>query len=132
MRKCSEVRKSSFGLYDIEGKKDLDKSHTTCKLCRTKLKYFGNMTNMRNHITRFQPEEQEKQLVVVASNQRTIEQAITNFPPNSRRVKQITNSITTFIAKDLRQYSVVENQGFHAMFAHFGAEIQRPFSKIFN
>ena len=59
-----------FGFYDVDGKKDLDKSHTTCKLCRTKPKYFGNM---RNHITRFHPEEEEKQLVVVASNQRTIE-----------------------------------------------------------
>ena len=39
-----------FGFYEVEGKKDLDKSHTTCKLCRTKQKYFGNMTNMRNHM----------------------------------------------------------------------------------
>ena len=62
-----------FGFHDVEGEKDLDKNHTICKLCLTKLKYFGNTTNMRNHIKRFHPEEEEKQLVVVASNQRTIE-----------------------------------------------------------
>ena len=61
-----------FGFYDVDGKKDLDKSHTTCKLCQTKLKYFGNMTNMINHITHFHPKEEEKQLVVDAFNQRTI------------------------------------------------------------
>ena len=64
------------------------------------------MTNMRNRIKRFHPEEEEKQLVEVASNQRIIEQAISNFPPNSKRVKRITNSIATLIAKDLRPYSV--------------------------
>lgn len=29
-----------FGFYKVEGKKDVDKSHSICKLCRTKLKYF--------------------------------------------------------------------------------------------
>ena len=61
---------------------------------------------MRNHIKRFHPEEEEKQLVVVASNQRTIEQVISNFSSNLGRAKRITNSIATLIAKDLRPYLV--------------------------
>ena len=60
---------------------------------------------MRNYIERFHKEEEEKQLVVVASNQRTIEQAIQIFQP-TQRVKQIKNSIATSIAKDFRPYSV--------------------------
>ena len=86
-----------FGFYDAEGKKDLDKSHTVCKLCRTKLKYLGNKTNMRNHMTRFHPEEERKQSVVVSSNQKTIEQAMSSFPPNSQRANRITNSVVTSI-----------------------------------
>ncbi|XP_065096446.2 E3 SUMO-protein ligase ZBED1-like [Paramisgurnus dabryanus] len=106
-----------FGFYEVEGGNELDKSHTICRLCRTKLKYFGNTKNMRNHITRFHPEE-EKQMAgpSVAANQRTIEQTIlSKLPPGSERAKRITKSIATFIAKDLRPYSVVENQGFCAM-----------------
>jgi len=41
---------------EVEGGKELDKSHTTCKLCRIKLKYFGNTTNMR---IGFHPEEEK-------------------------------------------------------------------------
>ena len=43
---------------EFEGKWDLDKSHTICKLCQAKLKYLVNTTNMTNHITSFQPEEE--------------------------------------------------------------------------
>lgn len=37
------------------------------------------------------------------------------FHPTQKRFQQITNSIATFITKDLRPYLVVENQGFSAM-----------------
>ena len=74
-----------FGFYEVKAKKDVDKSHTICKLCQTKLQYFGNTTNMRNHIKRFHPEEEEKQLVVAASNQRTIEQCQIFRPTRKER-----------------------------------------------
>ena len=67
----------------------------------TKLKYFGDTTNMRNHIKCSYAEEEEKQSVVVASDQRTIEQTTSNFPPNLERMRQITISIATSIAEDL-------------------------------
>jgi len=50
---------------EVEGVKDLDKSHTSCKLCRIKLKYFGNTTHLRSHITRFHPEEEKHSAVPV-------------------------------------------------------------------
>lgn len=56
-----------FGFYEVEGEKELDKSHTICKLCRTKLKYFGNTTNIRSHITRFHPEEEKHSAVPVVA-----------------------------------------------------------------
>lgn len=52
------------GIREVKGKGDLDKSHAVCKLCQTKLKYFGNTTNMRNYISHFQLELEEKQTAV--------------------------------------------------------------------
>ncbi|KAK0146719.1 Zinc finger BED domain-containing protein 1 [Merluccius polli] len=85
-----------FSFHEVEGKRDLEKSHTVCKLCLTKIKYFGNTTNMRNHISRFHPELEERQPVVVAANQRTIEQ-LTKLSPDSERAKVCapTQSMTT-------------------------------------
>ena len=51
-----------FGFHEVEGKRDLDKTHAVCKLCETKIRYFGgSTTNMRNHVSRFHPEVQEKE-----------------------------------------------------------------------
>ncbi|XP_077314545.1 E3 SUMO-protein ligase ZBED1-like [Lithobates pipiens] len=38
---------------------------------------------------------------------------ISTLPPNSENGKRITKAVATFIAKDLRPYSVVDNTGFH-------------------
>ena len=54
-----------FGFCEVEGKQDLDQSHTTCKMCQTKLK---------DRFTCFQPEEEDKQPDVAAANQTTVEQ----------------------------------------------------------
>ena len=69
-----------FGFYEVEGK--LDKTYTVCKVCGTKIKYFGNTTNLRNHISRYHSELEEKRPVPEGS-QRTIEQALAQLPPNS-------------------------------------------------
>lgn len=47
-----------FGFYEVEGK--MDKTYTVCKVCGSKIKYFGNTTNLRNHIDRFHAELGEK------------------------------------------------------------------------
>lgn len=77
---------------------------------------------MRSHVTRFHLTEESgrRQAVVAAAtsgatDQRTIEEAIRKLPPSSEKAKRITKAIAAFIAKDLRPYSVVENQGFRAL-----------------
>lgn len=45
-----------FGFYRMPGSTALDMTHTVCKLCKTKTKYFGSTTNARAHITRHHPE----------------------------------------------------------------------------
>ncbi|XP_061880690.1 uncharacterized protein LOC133632325 isoform X2 [Entelurus aequoreus] len=42
-----------FGFYDVPDGSRLDKSHCICKVCRCKIKYLGNTSNMRSHVTRF-------------------------------------------------------------------------------
>ncbi|XP_048857121.1 E3 SUMO-protein ligase ZBED1-like isoform X1 [Brienomyrus brachyistius] len=107
-----------FGFCEDKEKGVVDKSHTVCKVCRAKFKYFGNTTNMKKHITRFHSELQERTSVPIASSagftQRTLEQ-VAKLPSNSEKAKRITRSVAGFIAKDLRPYCVVENEGFRSM-----------------
>ena len=84
-------------------------------MCGTKLKYFGNTANLRNHLARYHPELGEKQRPVADASQRTMEQAVAQLQLNSERAKRITKSIAGFIALDLRPYSIEENVGFRMM-----------------
>ena len=35
---------ANFGFYELDGK--LEKTHAVCKVCHTKIRYFGNKTNV--------------------------------------------------------------------------------------
>lgn len=48
-----------FGFYNLDGKKELDKTRVIYRHCKPKVKYFGNTTNMRTHMTRHYPEIKE-------------------------------------------------------------------------
>uniref|UniRef100_A0A8C4SKE9 BED-type domain-containing protein n=1 Tax=Erpetoichthys calabaricus TaxID=27687 RepID=A0A8C4SKE9_ERPCA len=85
-----------FGFYNIDGKKEIDKTHVICKLCKAKIKYFGNTTNLRTHMARHHPEDANK-----------VQPKVETF--------QETNALSCFIFKDLCPYSVVENEGFRYM-----------------
>ena len=91
------------------------KTYTDCKVYETQLKYFGNTTNLRNHLVRYDPELGEKQLPVVNASQRTIEQLVAQLQPNSERAKRFTKFIANSILLDLRLYSIVEIVGFRTM-----------------
>nr|XP_054590993.1 E3 SUMO-protein ligase ZBED1-like [Nothobranchius furzeri] len=103
---------TNFGFYELDGK--LDKTHTVCKVCHTKLKYFGNTTNMSKHFERFHPARTSSAIATktASTSQPTIKEALTTLPSASERGKKITRSVACFISKDLRPYSVVENAGF--------------------
>lgn len=121
-----------FGFYERENGKGLDKTYSICKTCKTGIKYSGNTTNMRQHLTRFHPGlAEEKNPPVVAANQRTIEEGLSKLPRSSERAKRISTSIATFIAKDLRPYAVVNNQGFRALMRTLEPRYQLPKRKYF-
>uniref|UniRef100_A0A8C9XH09 BED-type domain-containing protein n=1 Tax=Sander lucioperca TaxID=283035 RepID=A0A8C9XH09_SANLU len=119
----------NFGFYRMPGSTALDMTHTVCKLCKTKTKYFGSTTNARAHINRHHPELSDTEQPP-AADQRTL-QCFTKLPANSERAKKITRSIACFIAKDLRPYSVVENEGFVCMLQTAEPRYTIPSRKFF-
>lgn len=58
-----------FGIHSLEGNNALDKTDAICKLCKGKVKYFGNTTNLRTHVIRHHPETDLEQLPVAPSQQ---------------------------------------------------------------
>ena len=42
-----------FGFYKKYNSKDLDMQYAICKECQMKVKYSGNTTNLRAHLTRY-------------------------------------------------------------------------------
>ena len=126
-----------FGFHQKANSKDLDMQYAICKECHMKIKYCGNMTNLRAHLTRYHlelaaPEEVKRpKVVVLPPNQRTLDQTkMIKLPPNSKIAKKITESIA-FISKDLQPYSVVENEGFQNLLSILEPRYVIPSRKYF-
>ncbi|KAL2079757.1 hypothetical protein ACEWY4_011180 [Coilia grayii] len=103
-----------FGFKSYEDREELDKTKAICKLCQIEVKYSGNTTNLRNHLSRHHPD------VALAktsgANQTALEKAFgVKLPSNSPRALSITEAVGIFISKDIRPYSVVENAGFRLL-----------------
>lgn len=112
-KKAAVWKHFRFRKHDYEG--TADKNIAICVICHADVKYCSNTTNLRNHLTRHHPE------VLVSTppptnRQPNILNALTSkIPHNSPRAQKITESIAIFICKDIRPYSVVENDGFRYM-----------------
>uniref|UniRef100_A0A3B4FMZ3 BED-type domain-containing protein n=1 Tax=Pundamilia nyererei TaxID=303518 RepID=A0A3B4FMZ3_9CICH len=111
-----------FGFFNKDGTNEMDMTHGICKVCRMKIKYSGNTTNMRAHLTRHHPkialtaDGKASSKSAPLKNQPTLDTlSLAKLSPNSERAKKITQSITYFICKDLRPYNIVENEGFSYM-----------------
>ncbi|XP_039617396.1 E3 SUMO-protein ligase ZBED1-like [Polypterus senegalus] len=106
----------SFSLKRNEkGEKVTDNENTVCRHCQTVVKYkSGNTTNMRSHLLNHHPEKlREDTRSKIKSGQKTIKEPFTtSLPHNSARAQEITRCIGEYIAKDLRPFSVVDNEGF--------------------
>ena len=119
-----------FGFHE-KANKTLDKTHTVCRICKTKIKYFSNTTNMKQHLERLHPET-VKAPAVVPATQRTILEAVSKLPKNSPKAKSITKAIATFIATDLRPYSVVNSRGFRMVVRTMEPRYKLPHRKHFS
>ena len=118
-----------FGFYQ-RANETTDKTYTICKICKAKIKYLSNTTNMRQHLARFHPET-EKDPPTVPTTQRTILETVSKLPKNSQKAKSITKAIATFIATDLRPYSVVNNRGFRLVVRTMEPRYKLPHRKHF-
>ncbi|XP_029913137.1 zinc finger BED domain-containing protein 1-like [Myripristis murdjan] len=106
-----------FGFYMKDGL--LDKSVAICKECKAALKYTGSTTNLNTHLVRRHGETGDEEASTASAKTRQDTDIQEFFQPklshNSARAMVITASIARFIVKDLRPYSVVENEGFRDM-----------------
>ncbi len=69
----------TFGFYG-KANKTLDKTYAICKVCKTKIKYLSNTTNMLPHLRSFHP-EREKAPPVLPTQQQTILETVTKLKP---------------------------------------------------
>lgn len=97
----------------------VDKKVIACKLCFNTFKYSGNTTNLTDHIRRKHStiyDLKTTQSTVTNTNTGSLSSFFgskaSKLPHTSTRAINITSSITQFIVKDLRPFSVVENSGF--------------------
>nr|XP_008294940.1 PREDICTED: uncharacterized protein LOC103368370 [Stegastes partitus] len=115
----------NFGFLKKDCK--LDKSLAIWKLCKGAIKYTGSTTSLSTHLLRRHGDtsagdegcvDASSSKASVSKNAQDKSTGLKKFfqlSHNSARSKVITASITRFIAKDLRPYSVVESDGFRDM-----------------
>ena len=105
-----------FGFYGRTSQ-HVDRTYIVCKLCYTKLKYCGNTSKMRAHMSHFHLGEavwakDEHLKPVIPPNQCTLHE-VAKIAPSSEQAKKLTCKCTSyFTVKDMRPYSMVENTGF--------------------
>lgn len=84
---------------------------------------------MRNHISLFHLDLEDKQPVVVPANQRAIEQVILKFQPNLERLKQISNSIASCIAQYSHPYTVIANTATATLYNKIKTKVMQSLRK---
>ena len=118
---------------------EVDNKRVACRLCHSILKYSGNTTNLMDHLRRKhsdvsvsnsvgpleEKKELSKQLSFSFFTQKTL-------PHNSARAKEISSAILGFIIKDLRPFSVVENEGFENLIHVLEARYKIPSRQFFS
>lgn len=113
----------------------IDKSVAVCRQCKYDLKYFGNTTNLSNHLRRRHAINAEIPAAASTSGsdlRSTNLFGLTSLPENSHRAKTITASIARFICKDMWPYCVVENTGFREMINTLEPRYKIPSRQFFS
>lgn len=108
----------------------IDKTNTICRLCSASINHkAGTTTNMIAHLKRkhnitvessHKKEKTKPPVSSTSTGQLRLHDVFAmknKYARSSDRHETITKSIGTFIAKDMRPYSIVENVGFKKMVA---------------
>ena len=112
-----------FGFWRTARVWDLDMSYAVCRLCKCKVKYCTNTTNLHLLIARHHPEQRvlaagAKEVTLrnsVLSQPKMSDAFKSKYPSTSAWAQKITEALLCFICKDLRPYSVVDNEGFRQL-----------------
>ena len=131
-----------FGLK-VENGKPVDDGQVFCKICRRSLwARSGNTSNMmahlrNNHKTTHAQLKTAKRLsyAEVAPQQPTIAASFAQgqlYPRHGKKWKELTDSITRFIAKDSLPIHTVTKNGFKDMIKKFDSRYEIPSSTYFS
>lgn len=103
-----------FPVKYINENRIVDKTHTICDKCFTKLTYAsGNTSNMQVHLRRYHPDIDLSITRKTPQKQETIPSAFRiKLQAKSDRSQAITKAAGVFMALDMRPFSVAENDGF--------------------
>ncbi|XP_060583389.1 E3 SUMO-protein ligase ZBED1-like [Ruditapes philippinarum] len=119
-----------------------DRSWSVCKICKMKIKYSGNTTNLSTHLSR-------KHSVMIERDKKTDETKHVKTQPtllsmvssstrrtstelNAKEKDEITRAVCEFIVKDLRPFKVVENTGFKHLLAVLEPRYKLPSRQFFS
>ncbi|XP_039607958.1 E3 SUMO-protein ligase ZBED1-like [Polypterus senegalus] len=123
-----------FGFRKKEGK--IDKTHATCNECQMNIKYHSNTTNLASHLKRKHGLDLAATASVKVPSPQESPTVSNIFPQtlsaNSKRASSITGAISKFIAKDLRPYSVIENDGFRELIHTLEPKYVMPYRQHFS
>ncbi|XP_057186792.1 E3 SUMO-protein ligase ZBED1-like [Triplophysa rosa] len=101
------------------GEVQTDKTKTVCKHCKKTFTYTNSTTNMMQHVNRHHSKKLKAQPSVskkLLTGQTTLTgRFAVPLTATGARAAEITRSIGVFMAKDLRPFSVVENEGFRLL-----------------
>lgn len=98
-----------FGFAADKTGKIVDKKHVVCKVCYAEVAYSGNTSNLSQHKSRCVKTLTSPQQNTVAS---FFVKETKKLPPDSKRAKELTHDLVTFIAEDMRPINTVEGRGF--------------------
>ncbi|XP_016355543.1 zinc finger BED domain-containing protein 1 [Sinocyclocheilus anshuiensis] len=108
----------------------VDKRKTVCKHCKKTFTYINSTTNMMQHINRHHSEKLQSQPSVhkkLLIGQTTLTGGFAApLAPTSARAAEITRCIGVFMGKDMRPFSVVENEGFRLLLNTLEPRYQIP------
>lgn len=110
--KPSQMKSGVWKHFDFKTNDDgsEDRAKIVCRICQIELNYCRNTTNMWNHVTRYHAALLASDKPPVATQTKLKD--VLALPSQCPRALRITEAIAKFICKDLRPYSVVENEGF--------------------
>lgn len=114
----------------------LDKTVAVCCLCKCRVKYNGNTTNLSTHLDRRHGisnnnKPGESTAAVAAQEDGTDQNGVVGLftqklDHKSPRAQRITAKIAKYICRDLRPYQVVENAGFRELIEELEPRYEMP------